>query len=322
MSPEVTVLTAVRNGARLLPETVSSVRAQTFSDWEYVIVDDASDDETPAVLEELSRTDQRIRIVRRSERGGPYAAANEGLRASAGRYVVRIDADDLAEPNRIERQLDYLKQTGFRACGSFWQRLLDDNSVIPTAVRDASSPRVLKWWYCAGQVVAHSTACVEREAFEAIGCYRELPASQDLRMWCEFARRDWLGIVPEVLVTVRRPGVITSSNSDLQEQLAVAVLVDHLNDMSPEPWTEQEVRSLRAVWSGQKLSIRLHALERWVRLWRSDDALSAQDTRELGRLGRAVRWRMTRQALRREGVSAATLRQLFSPSTLLGAGSR
>jgi glycosyltransferase involved in cell wall biosynthesis len=183
MPPEVTVLTAVRNGAGLLPETVSSVRAQTFEDWEYVIVDDASDDETPRVLRELSLTDERIRVVRRSEQGGPYAAANEGVRTAKGRYVVRIDGDDLAEAQRIERQLGYLKDTGFRACGSFWQRLVDGGRVIPSAARDASSPRVLKWWYCAGHVVAHSTACFEREAFQEIGGYRELSASQDLRMW-------------------------------------------------------------------------------------------------------------------------------------------
>lgn len=321
MPPEVTVLTAVRNGARLLPETVASVRAQTFSDWEYVIVDDASDDETPTALGELSRADERIRVMRRSERGGPYAAANEGLRTAKGRYIVRIDADDLAAAGRIERQVDFLKRTGFRACGSFWQRLID-GKVIPSAARDASSPGILKWWYCSGHVVAHSTACFEREAFEEIGGYRELPASQDLRMWCEFARRDWLAIVPEVLVTVRRPGVITSSSTALQEQLAVDVLVDHFNGLSPEPWSEEDVRALRPTWSGQKLSLRLHSLDRWMSLWRSDDALTTQDARELSRLARAVRWRMTRQALRREGVSVETLRELFSPRTLLGAGSR
>lgn len=320
MPPEVTVLTAVRNGALLLPQTVSSVQVQTFSDWEYVIVDDASDDETPKVLKELSQKDERVRTVLRSERGGPYAAANEGLRIARGRYIVRIDADDIAAAHRVERQVHFLKGTGLRACGSFWQRLLNEK-VVPAA-RDASSPRILKWWYCVGQVVAHSTACFEREAFEEIGCYRELAASQDLRMWCEFARRDWLGIVAEVLVTVRRPGVITSSNTALQEQLAVDVIVDHLNALSPDTWSEDDVRALRPAWSGQKLPTRLHSLDRWMRLWRSDGALSVEDLRDLRRLARAVRWRMTRQSLRREGVSVGTLRELFSPSTLLGASSR
>src|SRR5262249_40578106 len=120
-SPRVTVLTAVRNGARLLSETIASIRAQTFSDWEYIIVDDASDDQTAAVVEAAARTDDRLRLIRRTTAGGPYAAANEGLRWARAEYVVRIDGDDLAPPERIQQQYDFLQRNPqSRACVSFW----------------------------------------------------------------------------------------------------------------------------------------------------------------------------------------------------------
>ncbi|MGH9201995.1 MAG: glycosyltransferase family 2 protein, partial [Vicinamibacterales bacterium] len=82
--PLVTVLTAVRNGARYLPQTISSIRSQTVSDWEYVIVDDASEDDTTDMVEQAMVEDPRIRLLRRETRGGPYIAANEGLAVARG----------------------------------------------------------------------------------------------------------------------------------------------------------------------------------------------------------------------------------------------
>ena len=101
--PTVTVLTAVRNGAAHLAETIASVQAQTFGDWEYVIVDDGSTDDTVAIIERHAADDPRIRLVRRADSGGPFAAANTGLAEARGDYVARIDADDIALPRRLER---------------------------------------------------------------------------------------------------------------------------------------------------------------------------------------------------------------------------
>src|SRR5262249_47503081 len=104
-APLVTVLTAVRNGTRFLAATIESIQKQTVTDWEYIIVDDASTDETIDVVEQFRRSDPRILLLRRSESAGPYVAANDGLKAARGKYVIRTDADDLSPTQRIERQL-------------------------------------------------------------------------------------------------------------------------------------------------------------------------------------------------------------------------
>src|SRR6187401_3192062 len=106
-SPRVTVLTAVRNGMPYLPETVATIQAQTFADWEYIIVDDASDDETASWVEAAARKDPRIRLIRRQQQAGPFVSANEGLRQARGDYIVRTDADDLQPPYRIAKQLGF-----------------------------------------------------------------------------------------------------------------------------------------------------------------------------------------------------------------------
>jgi teichuronic acid biosynthesis glycosyltransferase TuaG len=310
--PVVTVLTAVRNGARFLPETIASIRSQTFGDWEHVIVDDASEDDTAQIVESAMRTDPRVKLVRRAERGGPYAAANEGLSSARGHYVARIDADDVALPPRIERQVSFLQQTGLRACATSWQGQTDEGVRTPEVARVAGGRGSIKWRLCLRQGLAHSTACVERGALEEIGRYRELLVAQDLRMWCDLARREWLDVIPEVLVLVRRPGGLTASTVEMQERLALDVLRDHLGELSSSPWSDEEVLALRPQWTGQPVWVRLDALKRWGALWRSDAALQPGERRELKRLERGAGWHVTRQALRREGLSVDTLRAFIS----------
>ena len=83
-SPEVTVLTAVRNGERYLLETIASIQAQTFGDWEYIIVDDNSDDDTCELVEMVRSNEPRLHLLRRKQSAGPYVASNDGLREARG----------------------------------------------------------------------------------------------------------------------------------------------------------------------------------------------------------------------------------------------
>src|SRR5262245_16184953 len=107
--PTVTVLTAVRNGERFLGETIASIRAQTFEDWEYVIVDDASEDATRDVIAAAGREEPRIRSLLLAAPKGPYGAANAGLAISEGRFISRIDADDRAPADRLQRQVAFMQ---------------------------------------------------------------------------------------------------------------------------------------------------------------------------------------------------------------------
>lgn len=312
MPPLVTVLTAVRNGSRFLPETISSIQRQTLDDWEYVVVDDASTDETPRIVEAVAEKDPRVKLIVRREQGGPYAAANEGLTHAAGRYIARIDADDVALPTRLERQISFLRDTGLRGCAAFFRRHDEVGRLMPDTPQTEGGVRSMKYRLCLRQGLVHSTALVERDALLEIGGYRELPASQDLRLWCDLARRDWLGVIPEVLVYLRRPGSLTSSSTELQEELAIEILKEHLDALDPEGWTQDEICALRPGWFGLSVDVRMAALRRWIDMWQADPDLGSGERRELTSLGRRVRWDITRGALRREGVSMSTLRGLIS----------
>src|SRR5512146_2439112 len=106
MEPIVSVVMPVYNSAPYLREAVDSILAQTFTDFEFIIVDDGSSDETPQILDGYG--DARIRRLRNERNMGVVPTLNCGLAAARGRYVARHDADDISLPTRLEQQVRFL----------------------------------------------------------------------------------------------------------------------------------------------------------------------------------------------------------------------
>src|SRR5688572_9571182 len=103
-TPRVSVITPAYNAARFLRDTIASVRSQTTSDWELIIVDDGSTDETVAIVERYALEDPRIRLLRQAN-AGPSAARNHGMRAARGPFFAFLDSDDQWLPQFLEHQL-------------------------------------------------------------------------------------------------------------------------------------------------------------------------------------------------------------------------
>lgn len=302
--PEITVLTAVRNGAAHIAETIRSIQEQTFTSWEYIIVDDGSDDATVEIVERFMGRDGRLRLIRRCSSGGPYIAANEGLRQARGELIVRTDADDLSPPCRLRKQYDFLKTNRqYRACVSFWQgfndRGLIRGSVTPVPVR----PDVFRWYLLLRSPSIHSSACYQRAAIEQLGGYRELPLSQDYRLWCELSRRKWLAVIPEVLSYVRLHENRNSlTRNSLQRSLALDALSDHLLALTGEKWPPEDIEALWIMGLSLPMPVEkgLEVLGRWDRLWQAEPGLSQEDHRELRRLSAFRRWKHLRANARRQ----------------------
>jgi hypothetical protein len=112
VTPLVSVIMPARDSAAYLPGAIFSVQQQTLQDIELVLVDDASQDGTYALMQRAAAVDPRVRVVRRERNGGVSAARNEGLRVARGRYVAFLDHDDAFLPSRLERLLRLAEESG------------------------------------------------------------------------------------------------------------------------------------------------------------------------------------------------------------------
>src|SRR4051812_3791607 len=104
------------NSARFIGDSIRSVQAQDFHDWELLVSDDGSTDDTCAVVESFRKQDQRIRLLASPVNQGPAASRNAALRAARGRYIAFLDSDDLWEPDKLTRQLAFMKERGVAFC--------------------------------------------------------------------------------------------------------------------------------------------------------------------------------------------------------------
>ena len=121
-APRVTVVTPAYNAAHCLSRAVQSVLAQSERDFEYIIVDDGSEDDTRAIATELARSDNRIRTIFLPRNGGASSARNAATDAARGRWVAVLDADDWYEPTRLQRLLDAAERADVQ--------MIADNQVI------------------------------------------------------------------------------------------------------------------------------------------------------------------------------------------------
>jgi hypothetical protein len=133
MTPRVTVLVAVRDGLPWLREAVESVLAQTFADFELLVVDDASTDGTAEAAEAYG--DARIRVLRNERNLGQAPSLNRGLRDAVGEYVARLDADDVCLPERLERQVAVLGGEPSLALVGTWMDVVDEQGRLWAKLR-------------------------------------------------------------------------------------------------------------------------------------------------------------------------------------------
>lgn len=120
--PLISIVTPAFNAASLLQETIESVQAQSFTDWELIIIDDGSMDSTIPIAERSALQDTRIRIIRLAEHGGTANARNKGMNAGTGRYTAFINAGDIWLPNKLEQQLAFMTENESAISCTAWRR--------------------------------------------------------------------------------------------------------------------------------------------------------------------------------------------------------
>ena len=196
--PRVTVLMPVYNGERYLREAIDSILAQTFTDFEFIIVDDGSTDETPTILN--GYTDPRIVRLRNQTNVGLVESLNRGLAAARGEYIARQDADDVSLPQRLEKQLDFLEShpdvglvgTTFaivNSCG-----VILGIPSVPTQNGDIQERLLCANNFCHGSVM------FRRKCLEVVGAYRaDLFPAEDYDLWLRIGEHFQVANLSDVL---------------------------------------------------------------------------------------------------------------------------
>jgi hypothetical protein len=295
MTPKVTVLLAVHNGEPFVRDAVASVLDQTFTDFELLVIDDASEDATADAV--ASFDDERIRLFRNEQNRGQVPSLNRGLQAARGEYVARLDHDDFCRPTRLERQVEVLDREPDVGLVGTWMELIEEGGRRIGWLRSTIADFAEFFYHTLIMrvYISHPSAMYRREAVLALGGYDEATGpAEDKDLWRRLLLARWdARIVPEPLVVYRLHGqqlsqtqaayqreVDGESQQRLLGELAPSTPLRALRlALADDPafWDEQRdvgelLRALAAVLAGARERLRIaepdaQRLERLLAAW-------------------------------------------------------
>ena len=201
----VSVLMSVYNGAPTLEKAAASVLAQTYRNLELILCDDASTDDTWRIMQRIAAQDARVTVFQNKTNRGLGASLNGCLSRAGGEYIARQDADDVSDPDRIERTTDFLLSSGapYAACGV---RVFDDGGVWSTR---QYPQKITKHIIAQKNPFFHPTMVFRRAVLEGVGGYSETPETrrtEDYDLVMRLAAEGVIGEnLPEILYSVYEP---------------------------------------------------------------------------------------------------------------------
>jgi len=216
---------SVYNGAKFLDEAIDSILTQTFTDFEFIIIDDASSDDSLQVIN--SYKDARIVLLQNTKNLGLTKSLNIGIAKAKGKYIARMDADDISMPKRLEKQFDFMEEhLEFAFCGTRAKTINDvgkENSFFKPPTDSSKILALLLFKNC----FFHSSLIIRTEKLLQVSGYNEnYKYAQDYKLYLELFKNKCYGtnLKEQLLVYRVLNSNISHNNRDTQDDLASSAI--------------------------------------------------------------------------------------------------
>jgi glycosyltransferase involved in cell wall biosynthesis len=263
-APTVTLLMPVFNGEAHLAEAVESVLAQTFADFELLVLDDGSTDSSGDILDAFR--DRRIRRVRNARNLGLAETLNKGLELAQGRYIARMDCDDVCLPGRLERQVRFMERHPEIGVLGTWFEKTDGATTVTVEVPVGDAE--IRFFLIFENTFMHASILLSKAVLDRANLRYDpaLKYGQDYDLWVRCARHTRLANLPEILMRYRcHPDNASHRFRDEQRRAADQARCLHLRSFGLVPAPAERELHLDVIGFRFKGDFdRLAAAARWV----------------------------------------------------------
>jgi glycosyltransferase involved in cell wall biosynthesis len=232
---KISVIIPTYNRAQFIRRAIKSVLLQSFGDYELIVIDDASSDQTQQILEHMN--DKRIKIIRHEKNKGAPAARNTGIMASKGEYIGFLDDDDEWLPDKLKEQLKLFETSGNEAgliYSGFYYVSGRNNRILSniTPIKKGNLyPDLLR-----RNILGSPTPLVKRNCFDKAGLFDEkLPSCQDWDMWIRISKYYKFDFVPDALSKVYVHGKQISLDLNAKIEAREKLIEKYRNDLTEDP---------------------------------------------------------------------------------------
>jgi glycosyltransferase involved in cell wall biosynthesis len=254
--PTLSVVMPVYNGEPYLREAVESILKQTFTDFEFIIIDDGSTDRTWQILSEYAAQDERIILRRNPENLRLIKTLNKGLALARGKYIARQDADDISLPKRLATQVSYLQhhpEVGL--LGTAYYRLYDQGQL--SLRQPPLTDTEIRWKLLFGNIWCHPSMMFRRQVLENDEPFDEqYPHVEDYELWIRLLKHTCAATLPDPLVIYRvHEGSICFTHHEEQAHRVMAISSQQINALFPQrALTSSEIEALHRCYRSEQLT--------------------------------------------------------------------
>ena len=186
MSPLVSIITPVYNREEVLRQTVESVLSQSFGDFEYILVNDASTDNSLAILKEYEKKDSRVKVINLEKNLGPAGARNAGVEKASGKYIAFLDSDDMWEKDKLQIQLDFMKERDIAISFTSFELVDAKGNSLGKTVKAKKEVDLDTFLKCT--CIGFSTSMIDVEKTGEFS-FINIPIRQDAHLWITLLKR-------------------------------------------------------------------------------------------------------------------------------------
>ncbi len=192
---------SVYNGERFLAEAIESILTQTWTDFEFVIIDDGSTDSTAQILRDFEKKDARIRIITNEKNFGLTKSLNMGIAVATGEYIARMDADDISFPTRLEKQMAFLNDHPNIVVVGTGTEIIDADG---KRMRSIATPKAIQTRLPKRNCLVHGSLLIRKEALQDVGGYDEsIRYAQDYDLLLRLLDGSNIAVIDEPLYALR-----------------------------------------------------------------------------------------------------------------------
>lgn len=199
-TPEISVMMCAYNSSQYIKEAINSVLNQTFDNFELIIVDDGSTDNTVQIIKDYK--DERIKLIKCEH--NYISSLNTGLRSCHAEFIARMDTDDIMMPHRLEKQMIVMKNNqNIAACFSWAEKIGASEGIHGFGVRERVENAF--FWLLTGNYLTHPTAILRKSFLKKHHLYyKNYPYAEDYKLWTDIARMGGhIYVIPETLIKYR-----------------------------------------------------------------------------------------------------------------------
>jgi glycosyltransferase involved in cell wall biosynthesis len=242
--PLISIIMATYNDEKYISQTIDSILNQSFENFEFIIINDCSKDNTTEILSKYN--DSRIKIFNNDKNMGLYKSLNIGFNNSSGGFIARIDADDIAVHNRLQIQYDYLRNNpSIAMVGCNYYEINSNGDIISDIIKFNAEPIIIKWRMCFENPVP-SPVLFTREIYLKVGGFDERSkVGMDYDFFSKVSKIEKISNIQEPIMYWRvHKSSISSSQGEFQLENAKDVSRNYVNDFLNEEYTENDINQL------------------------------------------------------------------------------